>query len=150
MTATMFTEPDERVALRESVFKLASSYGHSYVVEKTRSEGKLTELWQDMGKHGFLGVNIPEEYGGGGGCMADLAAVLEEAAAAGAPLLMMVVSPAICGTIISRCGTEAQKQHYLPKIADGSMIMAFAITEPDAGSNSHQITTTSTRDGDEW
>jgi alkylation response protein AidB-like acyl-CoA dehydrogenase len=103
-----------------------------------------------MGQHGFLGVNIPEEYGGGGGGMADLSAVLEEAAAAGAPLLMMVVSPAICGTIISRCGTTAQKERWLPRIADGSMIMAFAITEPDAGSNSHQITTTATKDGDEW
>jgi alkylation response protein AidB-like acyl-CoA dehydrogenase len=150
MTATPFTESDELTALREAVSKLAGSYGHTYVAEKTRNGEKLTELWQDMGKHGFLGVNIPEEYGGGGGGMADLSAVLEELSAAGAPLLMMVVSPAICGTIISRCGTEEQKQHYLPKIADGSMIMAFAITEPDAGSNSHKITTTATRDGDEW
>jgi alkylation response protein AidB-like acyl-CoA dehydrogenase len=146
----MFTEPEERVALRQAVQKLAGSYGHGYVAEKTSKGEKLTELWQDMGKHGFLGVNIPEEYGGGGGGMADLSAVLEEASAAGAPLLMMVVSPAICGTIITRCGTEAQKERWLPAIADGSMVMAFAITEPDAGSNSHQITTTATKDGDEW
>jgi alkylation response protein AidB-like acyl-CoA dehydrogenase len=148
--STMFTEPEERVALRQSVQKLAGSYGHAYVAEKTSKGEKLTELWDDMGKHGFLGVNIPEEYGGGGGGMADLSAVLEEASAAGAPLLMMVVSPAICGTIITRCGTQAQKERWLPRIADGSMVMAFAITEPDAGSNSHQITTTATKDGDEW
>jgi len=148
--STMFTEPEERVALRQAVQKLAGSYGHSYVAEKTSKGEKLTELWNDMGQHGFLGVNIPEEHGGGGGGMADLSAVLEEASAAGAPLLMMVVSPAICGTIITRCGTQAQKERWLPKIADGSMIMAFAITEPDAGSNSHQITTTATKDGDEW
>jgi alkylation response protein AidB-like acyl-CoA dehydrogenase len=103
-----------------------------------------------MVRHGFLGVNIAETYGGGGGGMADLAAVLEEAAAAGAPLLMMVVSPAICGSIISRCGTEEQKRRWLPGIADGSLLMAFGITESDAGSNSHEITTTATRDGDEW
>jgi alkylation response protein AidB-like acyl-CoA dehydrogenase len=150
MTTTLFSEPEERIALREAVAKLAGSYGRSYIEEKTRSGGKVTELWQDMGRHGYLGVNIPEQYGGGGGGMADLAAVLEEAAAAGAPLLMMVVSPAICGSIITRCGTEEQKQRWLPKIADGSFIMAFGITEPDAGSNSHQITTTATRDGDEW
>jgi alkylation response protein AidB-like acyl-CoA dehydrogenase len=150
MTATPFTESDELTALRDAVSKLAGSYGHTYVAEKTRNGEKLTELWQDMGKHGFLGVNIPEEYGGGGGGMADLSAVLEELSAAGAPLLMMVVSPAICGTIITRCGTEEQKQKWLPSIADGSTIMAFAITEPDAGSNSHQITTTATKDGDEW
>lgn len=145
-----FVEPEERTALREAVKKLATSYGHSYVQEKTSKGEKLTELWSDMGKHGYLGVNIPEEYGGGGGGMADLSVVLEEAAAAGAPLLMMVVSPAICGSIITRCGTEEQKQRWLPSIADGSMIMAFAITEPDAGSNSHQITTTATKDGDDW
>jgi alkylation response protein AidB-like acyl-CoA dehydrogenase len=76
--------------------------------------------------------------------------VLEEAAAAGAPLLLMVVSPAIVGTIINRCGTDEQKKRWLPGIADGSLTVAFAITESDAGSNSHQITTTATRDGDSW
>jgi hypothetical protein len=63
---------------------------------------------------------------------------------------MLVVSPAICGTIISRYGTDAQKQEWLPGIADGSKIMAFGITEPDAGSNSHNITTTARRDGTDW
>lgn len=63
---------------------------------------------------------------------------------------MMVVSPAICGTVISRFGTEAQKQAWLPGLADGSRTMAFGITEPDAGSNSHRITTTARREGDEW
>lgn len=149
-TVTAFTEPEERLALRQAVHQLASSYGHDYVTEKTRAGEKLTELWDDMGRNGYLGVNLPEEYGGGGGGMADLAAVLEEAAAAGAPLLMMVVSPAINGTIIARCGTEEQKQLWLPAIADGSQIFAFAITEPDAGSNSHRITTTATKDGDDW
>jgi alkylation response protein AidB-like acyl-CoA dehydrogenase len=150
MTDTMFTEPEERVALREAVRKLTSKYGREYIEKQAREGGKTTELWHEMGANGFLGVNIPEEYGGGGGGMADLAAVLEEAAGAGAPLLMMVVSPAICGSIITRCGTDEQKQRWLPSIADGSLTMAFGITEADAGSNSHQITTTATRDGDEW
>ncbi|CAN5288950.1 acyl-CoA dehydrogenase [soil metagenome] len=149
-TAVPFTEPEERLALREAVFAIASKYGQSYIREKAAEGGKTTELWSDMGKQGFLGVNLPEEYGGGGGGMADLAAVLEEASAAGAPLLMMVVSPAICGSIILRCGTEEQKQRWLPGIASGEFVMAFAITEPDAGSNSHAISTTATRDGDEW
>src|SRR3954449_7795398 len=61
---------------------------------------------------------------------------------------MMVVSPAICGTVISRFGTPAQKQRWLPGIADGTETMAFAITEPDAGTNSHNITTTARRDPD--
>jgi len=150
MTVTPFTEPEERRALREAVAKLAGSYGHDYGVAKSKAGEKITELWQEMGRHGFLGVNLPEEYGGGGGGMSDLAAVLEEAAAAGAPLLLMVVSPAICGSVITRFGTEEQKKRWLPGIADGSFTMAFAITESDAGSNSHKITTTATRDGDAW
>jgi alkylation response protein AidB-like acyl-CoA dehydrogenase len=148
MTVTMFTEPDERVALREAVHKLASSYGRDYIEAKVAAGERTTELWDDMGRHGYLGVSLPEEYGGGGGGIADLAAVLEEAAAAGAPLLLMVVSPAICGTIIARYGTEEQKQRWVPGIADGSITMAFAITEPDAGSNSHKIITAATADGD--
>jgi alkylation response protein AidB-like acyl-CoA dehydrogenase len=62
----------------------------------------------------------------------------------------MVVSPAINGTIIAKFGTDEQKQRWLPDIADGSITMAFAITEPDAGSNSHRITTTARRDGGDW
>lgn len=150
MTETMFTEPEERVALRKAVQKLASSYGRAYVEAKVKAGEKTSELWADMGKHGYLGVSIPEEYGGGGGGIADLAAVLEEAAAAGAPLLLMVVSPAIVGTIITRSGTDEQKQRWLPGIAAGTITAAFGITEPDAGSNSHNITTTARRDGDEW
>ncbi len=145
-----FTESEERRELRKAVFALASKYGHTYVAEKSRSGGKVTELWSDMGRHGFLGVSIPEEHGGGGGGIGDLAAVLEEAAAAGAPMLMMVVSQAICGSVIGRFGTEEQRKRWLPGIAGGELTMAFAITESDAGSNSHNITTTATRDGDEW
>lgn len=93
-------------------------------------------------------MNLPEEHGGGGGGMYELSLVLEELGASGAPLLMMVVSPAICGTVISRFGTPEQKAAWLPGLADGSRTMAFGITEPDAGSNSHRITTTARRDGD--
>ena len=82
--------------------------------------------------------------------MADLSIVLEELGAAGCPLLMLVVSPSICGTVISRFGTDEQKHRWLPGLADGTTIMAFAITEPDAGSNSHQITTTARRTEDGW
>ncbi|ANH37534.1 Acyl-CoA dehydrogenase fadE12 [Nocardioides dokdonensis FR1436] len=151
MTSThAFTESEERQELRKAVAKLAGKYGRDYFVAQARSGEKTTELWLDIAKHGFLGVNIPEEYGGGGGGIGDIAAVCEELAAQGCPLLLMVVSPAICGTIISRYGTEAQKQKWLPGLCDGTGTMAFAITEPDAGTNSHNISTTARRDGDGW
>jgi alkylation response protein AidB-like acyl-CoA dehydrogenase len=145
-----YTETDERLELRRQVARLAKGYGRDWFVERARSGEKTTELWMEIAKAGYLGINIPEEYGGGGGGIGDVAAVCEELAAQGCPLLMMVVSPAICGTVIARYGTEEQKQRWLPGICDGTATMAFAITEPDAGTNSHNITTTARRDGDEW
>ena len=97
-----------------AVARLAGKYGREWFTEKARSGGKTTELWLEIGRNGYLGINIPEEYGGGGGGIGDIAAVCEELAAQGCPLLLMVVSPAICGTIISRYGTEEQKQRWLP------------------------------------
>ncbi|MEV4427564.1 acyl-CoA dehydrogenase family protein [Streptomyces sp. R-07] len=134
-------ETEELTALRAAVSALGHRHGPGF---------DRAELWAEAGKLGYLGVNLPEEYGGGGGGMAELSVVLEETGAAGAPLLMMVVSPAICGTVIARFGTEEQKRAWLPGLADGSKTMAFGITEPDAGSNSHRITTTATRTEEGW
>ena len=145
-----FTESEERSELRKVVGELGKKYGYEWFNRQARTGGHTTELWLEAGKLGFLGVNLPEQYGGGGGGMADLSIVLEELGAAGCPLLMMVVSPSICGTVISRFGTDEQKQQWLPGLADGTTIMAFAITEPDAGSNSHQITTTARRTENGW
>jgi alkylation response protein AidB-like acyl-CoA dehydrogenase len=145
-----FTETDEQKALRDAVAALGKRYGHEYVAPRARSHEPLTELWAEAGKSGFVGVNLPEQYGGGGAGMYELAIVGEELNAAGCGLLMLVVSPAICGTIITRFGTDEQKQRWLPGLASGETIMAFGITEPDAGSNSHKITTTARRDGSDW
>lgn len=145
-----FVETEEQQALRKAVAGMAANYGQDYYLEKARTGQHTDELWTEAGKLGFIGVNLPEEYGGGGAGIYELSLVMEEMSAAGSALLMMVVSPAINGTIISKFGTEEQKKRWIPGIADGSITMAFAITEPDAGSNSHRITTTARRDGSDW
>ncbi|WP_330305397.1 MULTISPECIES: acyl-CoA dehydrogenase family protein [unclassified Streptomyces] len=144
------TETEEHKALRSAVAALGKRYGREYLTKVVAEEAHPDELWSEAAKLGYLGVNLPEAYGGGGGGIAELSIVLEELGAAGCPLLMMVVSPAICGTVIARFGTESQKRQWLPGLADGTRTMAFGITEPDAGSNSHRITTTARRDGDTW
>ncbi|MGB0435745.1 MAG: acyl-CoA dehydrogenase family protein [Mycobacterium sp.] len=145
-----FVETEEQRALRKAVAAMTANYGQDYYLEKARAGQHTDELWTEAGKLGFIGVNLPLEYGGGGAGMYELSLVMEEMAAGGSALLMMVVSPAINGTIISKFGTEEQKKRWVPGIADGSITMAFAITEPDAGSNSHKITTTARRDGSDW
>jgi alkylation response protein AidB-like acyl-CoA dehydrogenase len=139
---TTLIEPEEHKSLRAAVATFAKNH--------PGTDNK--EFWQAAAKLGYIGVNLPEAYGGGGGGITELSLVLEEMGAAGNPLLMMIVSPAICGTVIARFGTEAQKREWLPALADGSRLMAFGITEPDAGSNSHRITTTARRDpaGGDW
>lgn len=143
-----FRETDEQAMLRQAVGSIASKYGNEYYSRCARQGVKSEELWDELGAQGFLGVNVPEEHGGGGRGIAELAIVLEELSAHGCPLLMMVVSPAICATIITQFGTDEQKKRWLPGLASGELKMAFAITEPDAGSNSHNIATMATRDGD--
>ena len=83
-----FIESDELVMLREAVGSIASKYGHGYYVEKAHADQRTDELWKEMAEAGFLGVNVPEQYGGGGGGITELAAVQEELAAAGCPLLV--------------------------------------------------------------
>jgi alkylation response protein AidB-like acyl-CoA dehydrogenase len=76
------------------------------------------------------------------------AIVLEETAAHGCPMQYIVISPSICGSILDRHGSELIKERWLPGIADGTAKMCFAITEPDAGTNTHKISTTARRDPD--
>jgi alkylation response protein AidB-like acyl-CoA dehydrogenase len=134
--------------LRDAVRQVAGKYGHKYFTECATSHKEPTELYEELGAAGFLGVHLPEEYGGGGAGLAELCAVIEEVSAAGCPLLMMVIAPAICGSIIAAHGSPELKRAWLPGLANGTRTMSFAITEPDAGSNTHALSTTARRDGD--
>ncbi|GAA5197039.1 acyl-CoA dehydrogenase [Rugosimonospora acidiphila] len=145
-----FTETPERRQLRDAVGALGRKYGHGYFVAKAKAGEHTTELWAEAGRLGYLGVSVPDEFGGGGGGITELAIVCEELAAAGCPLLLLVVSPAIAATVIAKHGNAAQRAELLPGFADGSLTVAFAITEPEAGSNSHRLATVARRDGDDW
>jgi alkylation response protein AidB-like acyl-CoA dehydrogenase len=142
-----FEESPEHNLLRTTVGEIAGHFGHEYFVNQVRKGQKTDELWNAMADGGFLGVHLPLEHGGGGAGISELAIVCEETATQGCPLLLILVSAAICAELIARFGSSDQKELWLPGLVAGQK-MAFAITEPDAGSNSHHIATTARRDGD--
>ena len=141
---------DEQRQMREAVRGICDSFPKDYSRQKALAGEPPTELWDAMAEKGYLGVNLPEEWGGGGLGMSGLALVGEEISAAGKSLLLIVVSPAIVGSILARHGTDEQKDSWLRGIAAGTTKIAFAITEPDAGTNSHNISTSLRRDGDRF
>jgi len=145
-----FTSDVEHAALRDAVAAVTRAFGDSYFAEHAEARQPTEELWQALGKQGFIGVNMPEKFGGGGGGLSELAVVCEATAAQGCPLLLLLVSSAISGEVLARYGTTAQQKTWLPAMADGQRKVVFAITEPDAGSNTHKLSTTATRDGDDW
>jgi alkylation response protein AidB-like acyl-CoA dehydrogenase len=145
-----FAESDEHRDLRAAVAAIAADFGPSYFLAHAADHTPCTELWDALAKAGFIGVNVPVEYGGGGSGLTELVLIGEELAAQGTPLVLLLVSAAICAEVIGAYGTDEQRRHWLPGLATGTSKMVFAITEPDAGSNTHKMATTATRDGDGW
>lgn len=141
-TPLNFAEPGEYTEIREAVRQISAAHGLREYADRGRTNEPQTELWEELGDAGFIGINVPEQFGGGGAGMSELAVVAEASASAGCPLLLLLVSSAISVEILARYGSAEQKQQWLTKLAGGRTKMAFAITEPDAGSNSHRITTT--------
>lgn len=145
-----FAETAEMQALRTTVAGIAASFGGAYYARKAEAHEPSDELWSALAKAGFIGINVPEEYGGGSGGLSELAAVCEETAAQGCPLLLLLVSQAISAEVLSRYGSVEQKRRWLPGLAAGTSKVVFAITEPDAGSNTHELATKARRDGEDW
>jgi alkylation response protein AidB-like acyl-CoA dehydrogenase len=140
----------EETMLRSTVAGIVKRYGNEYYRKMSAAGEPMRELWADLGAGGFLGLNLPEEYGGSGAGLTEAAIVVEETCAGGCPGLGMVLSQGIVGSVLTRHGTDEQKQRYLPGIATGAERFSFALTEPDAGSNSHMLSTTARRQGQDW
>ncbi|WP_078324627.1 acyl-CoA dehydrogenase family protein [Mycobacteroides salmoniphilum] len=150
MSATASLSATEETALRESVYGIVSKFGNAYFTHCSETLTHPTELWDALSEAGFTNVNLPEEYGGGGMGLSALNIVAEECAAAGCPQIMLMISPGIVGSMLSRHATHEQKQRWLVPMTEGAAKFAFAITEPDAGSNTHNVATTARREGDKY
>lgn len=143
-------ESETTSMLRQTVRDICAPFGHEYFLEVSRTHGHPRKLWSALGAAGLLGVSVPEEFGGGGAGTAELVIVTEEVAASGSPLMLLALSPAVCATTLVAHGTPAQQERWLPGLVSGDDVLAFAITEPDAGSNSHRIRTTASRTENGW
>jgi len=116
---------------------------------ETDEKGYSPELWGKMAKLGWVGLIFPEKYGGGGGNFIDMAVLYEEMGRAllPGPHLSTAV---LCGLTLLNCGTEEQKSEFLPKIAEGELILALALTEPNIGWDSESVTVSATPDKDDF
>lgn len=146
---TLVDTAEHHAMLRDSVGKLVGRFGRRYFQGITKRGEKPNELWAELGAAGFLGVHVAEDFGGGGGGMADYNVIVEEVAAQGCPILSLVIG-SICAPIIQSHASEDIKRDWLPGLAAGTKRLAFAITEPDAGSNTHKVSTVARRNGNGW
>jgi hypothetical protein len=101
-----FLESPEHHDLRDAIGAVTDKYGPAYFAEHASAHEPTTELWQELAEHGFIGINLLEEYGGGGAGMTELAMVCEETAAHGCPLLLPLVPSAISGELLTRYGSD--------------------------------------------
>jgi alkylation response protein AidB-like acyl-CoA dehydrogenase len=111
--------------------------------------GYSDEIWRTASELGWVGMMIPEQYGGGGSDFASTA-VVYEALGKGPVPGPMFTSGVLCGQIILQAGSEEQKREYLPTIAAGDIVVAFAMTEPDYQWGPAGVRLRPTESGDEY
>jgi alkylation response protein AidB-like acyl-CoA dehydrogenase len=119
--------------------------------DRDRKESFPKALLQEMAGHGFMGVNIPVELGGAGaGAVSYALAMMEVAAACASTAVAMAVTN-MCGELIVRFGTEAQKRKYVPRLTSGEAVAgAFALSEPQCGSDPASLATTARKENGKY
>ncbi len=133
--------------IREAVRKLCADFPGQYWRKLDRERAYPTEFVAALTASGFLAALIPEKFGGSGLPLSAAAAILEEIQASGCNGASCHAQMYVMGTLL-RHGSQAQKRHYLPAIADGTLrLQAFAVTEPGRGSDTGAISTVARRDG---
>ncbi|MGI5229264.1 acyl-CoA dehydrogenase family protein [Actinoallomurus sp. CA-142502] len=118
--------------------------------ELERSDTYPQDIVDGMRRLGLFGLMIPEEYGGLGESLLTYALVVEEIARGWMSVSGVINTHFIVAYMLQRYGTEAQKRHFLPRMAEGAVRGAFSMSEPDLGSDVAAIRTHARRDGDEY
>jgi len=144
---------DEKHQMQQRLFRqFAEAEFTDEILEKLDATGEFNwDIHRLMGANGFMGVKIPTAYGGQGADNLTYALMIEEFARVSAVLSIYAnTSNSLGGGPLMLAGSEEQKKKYLPRVASGEKIMAFALTEPGAGSDAGGTTTTAVADGDEF
>lgn len=150
MSVAQETASDVEGELRSQVRKLCERYGNEYWRELDRARAYPEAFVDELTSAGYLACLIPEAYGGAGLGMREAAAIMEEINRSGANSAACHAQMYTMGTLL-RHGTDEQKARWLPGIASGALrLQAFAVTEPDAGSDTTRISTFAERRGDRY
>jgi acyl-CoA dehydrogenase len=144
------TAADLHADIRAGVRDLCGRFPPEYFRRIDRERGYPEEFVDALTKAGWLAALIPEEYGGAGLGIDEASVILEEVNRSGANSGACHAQMYTMGTLL-RHGSDAQKRHYLPRIASGELrLQAFGVTEPTTGSDTTQLKTTATRKGDTY
>lgn len=135
------------VSVQELVAEITKKFDRSYWMRCAREDRFIDEMWEVMGRAGLLGIGVPEEYGGSGGGVTEDMEFIEALAAAGSPSLQLLLNDFVRQALL-RHGTEEQKLGYVRPSAKGELKLGFAITEPNAGTNTFEMETTASRKDD--
>ncbi|OGA73178.1 MAG: acyl-CoA dehydrogenase [Betaproteobacteria bacterium RIFCSPLOWO2_12_FULL_65_14] len=130
--------------VQEAARGVTTMYPRSYILQCIKEDRFPDELWKKLGEFGLLGLSIPEEYGGSGGGVLEITALNEALALAGVPTLFLIVT-GLARVPIVRHGTPEQIRKFVTPTCSGETKMCFAITEPNAGTNSFAMSTLATR-----
>ncbi len=142
---------DEHRMFRDAFRKFVEKEIAPYHAQWEKDGQVDKRIWRKAGENGFLGMDVPEEYGGLG--VKDFrynTLIAEELTRVGASGVGYGLHNDIVIPYVLDYGTEAQKQAWLPKLASGEWVSAIAMTEPNTGSDLARVRTTAVRDGDEW
>ncbi len=148
-----FSITEEQKAFRRSVFEWARDVVAPGAADRDREGRWDPAVWKSLAAQGLAGLPIPEEYGGAGGSIIDCCLANEAIGEGGhdGGFNLSLGAHWVIGTVpIWLHGTEQQKRRWLPGLCDGSLMGAWASTEPEAGSDAAAVRTTAIRDGDEW
>ena len=137
--------------IRESARDFALQYIKPYVMDWDESQHFPKEVLQKAGEYGFMGILVPEEFGGSGLGYHEYVAIIDEISRVDPSIgLSIAAHNSLCTNHILKFGSSDQHKKYLKLLASGKMIGAWALTEPNTGSDSGKMASTAVKKGNKW